>query len=206
MQVLPQPPGPVAGLLAFDGHHVVAADVDEHWVRARLPARDLSAPTQAGFLDALASQLGRRYDNLDAVFAAPAEEGHPELDLEEVPADAGHPRVARALAYRRDVTVYETPGGDAVLLVGRGLAERWEAAFEVDPSARGRGMGRSLIRAARRLVPVGEPIFLQVAPGNVSSTRAVLGAGGFRPVGAEVLFPDPDPPSPGLSPPVDRPG
>jgi hypothetical protein len=40
-------------------------------------------------------------------------------------------------------------------------------------------------------VPEGEPVFVQVAPGNVSSMRAVLAAGGFTPIGAEVLFPDP---------------
>jgi hypothetical protein len=34
-------------------------------------------------------------------------------------------------------------------------------------------------------------VFVQVAPGNVSSLRAVLAAGGFRPIGAEVLYPGP---------------
>ena len=32
--VVPQPPGPVAGVLAFCGHNVIAADVDPAWVHA----------------------------------------------------------------------------------------------------------------------------------------------------------------------------
>jgi hypothetical protein len=35
-------------------------------------------------------------------------------------------------------------------------------------------------------------VFAQVAPGNVSSLRAVL-AGGFTPIGAEILFARPAP-------------
>jgi hypothetical protein len=45
-----------------------------------------------------------------------------------------------------------------VLVLGRGLAGRREVAFEVDPTRRNRGLGRSLVAA------------------------------GFHPVGAEVLF------------------
>lgn len=40
--MLPQPPGPVAGLLAFTGHHVVAADVDPEWVASKM-ARAVSS-------------------------------------------------------------------------------------------------------------------------------------------------------------------
>ena len=44
-----------------------------------------------------------------------------------------------------------------------------------------------LAAAARGLVPAGEHLFAQVAPGNVASLRAFLAAG-YRPIGAEVLF------------------
>jgi RimJ/RimL family protein N-acetyltransferase len=43
-------------------------------------------------------------------------------------------------------------------------------------------------RAAAGLVPAGEPLWAQVAPGNAASLRA-LAAAGFVPVAAEVLFP-----------------
>jgi GNAT superfamily N-acetyltransferase len=186
--VLPQPPGPVAGVLAFCGHHVIAADVDPAWVRARLPDGDLSAPVGAGFLDALAVELGRGYDNLDMVLVAPHAPGPPPLELVPVDPDPAHERVARSLRFREEVATWATADGDGLLVVATGLAGRWEAAFEVAPSGRGRGLGRRLAAAARHLVPADEPVFCQVAPGNVASLRAVLAAGAYRPFGAEVMF------------------
>jgi GNAT superfamily N-acetyltransferase len=97
----------------------------------------------------------------------------------------GHPRLARANRYRADVRGYTADGG--LLLLGRGLAGRWEVAVEVDPAYRGRGIGRRLAALAPALVPPGEPVWAQVAPGNVASLRAFLAAG-YRPVGVEVLF------------------
>ncbi|MGK2950517.1 MAG: GNAT family N-acetyltransferase [Acidimicrobiales bacterium] len=191
VEVVPQADGPVAAVLAFDGHHVVAADVDPAWVHARLAPGELSAPMQIGFIGALAEHLGRRWDNLDAVWLGIGEAGDLDLPLLQVDADHDHPRAVRSQTYRRDSVVYELPHGAGLLVIARGLAGRWEAAFEVEPAHRGRGWGRRLVQAARRLVPPGEPVFLQVAPGNVSSTRAVLAAGGFAPIGAEVLLPGP---------------
>lgn len=189
-EVVPQPPGPVAGVLAFAGHHVVAADVDPAWVHERLPEADLSAPVGGHFVAALSDHLGRAGDNIDAVFVTHGEPGPPPIEL--VPATAeDHPRLARADRYRRDVVAWETPDRDGLVLLGRGLALRWEVAFEVRDAARGAGLGRRLVAAARHLVPVGAPVWVQVAPGNVPSLRAVLAAGGFVPVGAEILFPDP---------------
>jgi hypothetical protein len=43
------------------------------------------------------------------------------------------------------------------------------------------------VSAARGLVPAGEPLWAQVAPGNAASMRSTLAAG-FVPVAAEVLF------------------
>jgi hypothetical protein len=190
VEVVPQPPGPVAGVLAFAAHHVVAADVDPAWVHDRLPPWDLSAPFGARFLGELASLLGREPDNLDLVLVGKGTGGPTELPLEEVPGDPSHPRVARSQRYRTDVRVHAMPGGEGVLVLGRGLAGRWEAAFEVGESHRGRGLGRALARSALALVPAGEPLFVQVAPGNVPSLRAVLAAGGFTPIGGEILFPE----------------
>jgi GNAT superfamily N-acetyltransferase len=108
--------------------------------------------------------------------------------LRALPDGVGHPRLARAHRYRDDVRGYTVDGG--LLLLGRGLAGRWEVAVEVDPAYRGRGIGRHLVGLAAALVPPGQPVWAQVAPGNVASMRAFLAAG-YRPVGVEVLFPVP---------------
>jgi GNAT superfamily N-acetyltransferase len=187
IEVVGQPPGPVAGILAFAAHHVVAADVDAQWVHELLPDGDLSAPVGPRFVAALADRLDRSFDNLDIVLVAPSDDGAPTVELVEVPADHDHPRVRRAQRYRTEVRAWEAAGGDAVLVLGRGLAGRWEAAFEVEVHARGRGLGRALADAARRLVPDGAHVWAQVAPGNVPSLRVVLAAG-FTPVGGELLF------------------
>jgi GNAT superfamily N-acetyltransferase len=119
---------------------------------------------------------------------APALPGPPPagLDLPLVPArDRAHPRIARALRHRDGVRAWTVPGG--TVLTGRGVAGRWEVAVEVEPGARGSGLGRRLALAARHLVPDGEPLWAQVAPGNAASVRALLAAG-FVPMGAEALL------------------
>jgi GNAT superfamily N-acetyltransferase len=109
-----------------------------------------------------------------------------DLGLREV-AGGAHPRVERARRYRDDVRVWETSDGAGCLVLGRGVAGRWEAAFEVEPAARGRGLGRGLAAAALGLLPPDTPVFAQVSPGNSISLRATLAAG-FAPIGAEVLL------------------
>ncbi len=95
------------------------------------------------------------------------------------------PTDRRALRYRDDVRAWQAPGG--VLMLGRGVAGRFEVAIEVEPAFRGRGLGNCLAVAARHLVPAGQPLWAQIAPGNAASVRAFLAAG-FRPVGAEALL------------------
>jgi RimJ/RimL family protein N-acetyltransferase len=114
-------------------------------------------------------------------------DGPAYLELTELTAagDAMHPRIARALHYRDDVRAWQTPGG--VVLLGRGVAGRYEVAIEVDPDCRGRGLGAQLATAARHLVPAGHALWAQIAPANAASVRAFLAAG-FRPVGAEALL------------------
>nr|WP_238341946.1 GNAT family N-acetyltransferase [Actinopolymorpha rutila] len=193
-RVLPQPPGRVAAVVAFTAHTVVAADVPQEWVLSLLDradathatgATDLGAPMKPAFLSALAARTGRRIGALDQVMLAGRLPGPPPLELTEI-TDSGHPRVRRAHRYRDDVRVYGADGG--LVLVGRGLAGRWELAFEVEPDRQGRGLGRTLARAARHLLPPGAgAVWAQVSPGNATSVRA-LQAAGFRPVGAEVLL------------------
>jgi GNAT superfamily N-acetyltransferase len=187
VEVWPPPPGTVDAVLAFTAHHVVAAGIDPDLVAARLPEGDLGAPMSPGFLGWLGERLGSRPGSLGVVLAAAGLGGTPPLALEAGVDPERHPRVARALRYRDDLAAWTDPDGAGVLVLGRGLAGRREVAFEVDPAARNRGLGRLLAAAARHLIPPGEPLFAQVAPGNAASLRVVRAAG-FRPIGAEVLF------------------
>jgi GNAT superfamily N-acetyltransferase len=171
-------------IMAFTGHTVIVTDLGEEWVAARLPHEDLSAPLCPPFLSAMEAATGKRVNNIDILTMAPPEPGEPDVELSVIE-DSDHPRVRRAHRYRTDVTVYRAEG--AVLIVGRGVGGRWEAAVEVDEGARGRGLGRVLAQAARRLVPEQRPIWAQIAPGNAASVRAFLAAG-YVPVGAEALL------------------
>lgn len=153
-------------------------------LRALLPPGDLSAPLNPPFLTALCARTGRVVNNVDLLTLADPLPGPPPLPLTET-TDRSHPRIVRALHHRDDVRAWTVPGG--TVLIGRGVAGRWEAAVEVDPSARGKGLGRLLAQAARHLVPDGEPLWAQIAPGNAASVRALLAAG-FAPVGAEALL------------------
>jgi GNAT superfamily N-acetyltransferase len=185
VDVVPSPPGPVDAVVAFTAHHVVAADVDEQEIRAELDPDDVGAAALAPFIAWLGRRLGAEPGQLDLVLAASA--APTELELVDVDGVRDHPRVARADRYRTDLRVYRDPGEAAVVVLGRGLAGRLEISVEVDPSARGRGLGRRLAAAARSLVPPGEPLYAQVSPGNAASVRAFLAAG-YVPIGSEVLF------------------
>lgn len=180
--VLRPPDDRLYGVLAFTAHHVVVADVGPEWVRGRLRPGDLSAPLNPPFLGALAAHTGRRVASIDAVLVAQPAAGAPQVALEPA-SDLDHLRVARAQRYRTDVRVWTCDGG--VVVLGRGLAGRWEVAVEVEKAARGQGLGRMLFAAARHLVA--DPVWAQVAPGNVASLRALLEAG-YRPGGAEALL------------------
>jgi GNAT superfamily N-acetyltransferase len=188
--ILAQPSDRDAGVFSMTGCAVVFADTDPDWIVAQLKPGDLSAPLSAPFLAALARRLGRGSHSVDMVSCATALAGPPAPDMElaeltPTRADPTHPRVARALRYRDDVRAWQTTGG--VVLVGRGLAGRFEVAVEVDPEYRGRGLGARLATAARHLVPADATLWAQIAPANAASVRAFLRAG-FRPVGAEALL------------------
>jgi GNAT superfamily N-acetyltransferase len=180
-------PGPrAAAVVAFPGLSVIAANVEPSWVDGHLPEEDLSAPLNPPFLRALEEKLDRRVNNIDIVLLAPRLPGSPPVALREL-TGSQHPRVRRAHRYRDDVRVWETESADGVLILGRGLAGRWEVAVEVAPGARGRGLGRALARTARQLLPEDRPLWAQVASGNAASVRAFLAAG-YEPVGAEALL------------------
>ncbi|MEU4353811.1 GNAT family N-acetyltransferase [Streptomyces virginiae] len=185
--VVPQEHRRDAGVLAFTAHSVVFTDEDPEWVLATLAALDcdaLAATMNPRFLAALLDRTGRRTDTIDLLTVAGPLPGRPALELRET-TDPDHPRVRRALRRRHDVRVWSADGG--VLVLGRGVAGRWEAAIEVDEDVRHRGLGRELARAARHLVPGGQPVWSQQAAGNARSIRAFQAAG-YRPVGAEALM------------------
>lgn len=171
-------------MTSFPGYVVVAADVDRSWLDSRMPVGDLGAPLSPPFLLALEERLRLAAGSIDAVVLASPLAGDPPVDLTPIE-DSTHPRVVRARRFRTEVRAWTC--GPSVLVVGKGLGGRWEAAIEVDSSARNRGLGRLLGRAARHLVPDGRPVWAQVAPGNAASLRAFLAAG-YSPVGAEVLL------------------
>ena len=183
---VPAPLGAPALVVGGSAWHVVAADVDPAWVAAQVAHDPLAAPLGARFLSALADRVGVEPGVLDAVLVAPPAPVRPGVTL--VPAQVEeHPRVQRALRHRIDVRSWTTPDGSALLVLGRGVAGRWEVGIEVATAARGRGLGTALAAAAPALLPERTPLWAQVAPANVASLRAFLAAG-WRPVGAEVLF------------------
>jgi hypothetical protein len=104
VDVLPPPAGPAMAVVGFTGHHVIAAAVPERWVRGQLSDGDLRAPMGPRFLAALGRELDLRDDGVDVVLAAPGLAG--EAALTDVARDS-HPRVARAIAHRDAVRVFE---------------------------------------------------------------------------------------------------
>ncbi|MFF3427766.1 GNAT family N-acetyltransferase [Streptomyces sp. NPDC002602] len=185
--VVPQESGRDAGVIAFTAHSVVFTDEDPDWVRSTLAALTcdgLAATMNPRFLAAFLDRTGRGHDTIDLLTVAAPLAGPPPLELSEI-ADPEHPRVRRALRRRHDIRVWSADGG--VLVLGRGIADRWEAAIEVDEDVRHQGLGRSLALAARHLVPDGAPVWAQQAAGNARSIRAFQAAG-YRPIGAEALL------------------
>jgi hypothetical protein len=143
-RVLGQPSDRDAGVASFTGCSVIFADVDPDWVAAQLPGDDLSEPLSARFLTALGHHLGRSH-SVDMLACATALGGSRSsgVELSELtvsPGASGHSRVDRSLEYRDDVRAWLTEGGGGVLIIGRGVAGRWETAVEVDPVHRGRGL------------------------------------------------------------------
>ncbi|MFJ4776881.1 GNAT family N-acetyltransferase [Streptomyces sp. NPDC088762] len=135
--VVPQENPRDAGVIAFTAHSVVFTDEDPEWVRSTLAAVDadaLAAGMNARFLTALLERTGRSSDTVDLLTVADPLPGEPPLELREID-DPDHPRVRRALG-RDDVRVWAADGG--VVILGRGVAGRWETAIEVDEGARDR--------------------------------------------------------------------
>ncbi|MET0919873.1 MAG: GNAT family N-acetyltransferase [Acidimicrobiia bacterium] len=182
---MPAPPGLAGAVVAFTGCIYVAADVDRDEVLVQLGPDLLSSPSQPAFLAWLATAVDGVALNNEVVLAGIGT-GTPDGSLEPFPEWRDHERAGHGAVRRRDVSGWIRSDGGGVVLVGRGMVDRWEVAYEVEPGAPA-GTGRALAAAALGLVPAGEPVFAQVAPGHAQSLRAALGAG-FRPIGGEVLI------------------
>lgn len=181
VDVVPAPPGRSDAVLGFTARNVIAVSLPGDEVLSQLDRADLGAPLAPAFLVWLADRLGSEPGALDVVLVADPLRGTAQLEERDDLED--HPRVVRARRHRDDVRVLSRDEGFVTL--GRGLAGRLEVSVEVEPGARGTGLGRSLALAARCLAD--EPLFAQVSPGNSASVRAFLAAG-YRPIGSEVLF------------------
>ena len=107
-----------------------------------MPAGDLSVPMSAAFLAWVADrtrQPSRRPSTRCCARSAPAT-GAPGW----LRAGSGAPTIRVSTGrrrYRNDIDVWRTDDGDGILVVGRGVCDRWELGFEVAPDARGRGLG-----------------------------------------------------------------
>lgn len=187
VEILAPPSGRADAVVAFSGHTVIAAAIDPDEVRAHRPDDDPGRPMSPTFLAWLGTRLGSEPGSLDVVLVAGERNASGTIPLVRRDGTDDHERVRRALLYRSEVEVYADPEQSGVVIIGRGLAGRMEVSIEVDPSRRGGGIGSVLARSALRCVPHDEPLFAQVAPGNVASLRAFLRAG-YRPICSEVLF------------------
>jgi hypothetical protein len=180
VQVLP-PDGDVHAVVAFSAHTVLLSN------RSPTDVADRGLDAYGGSMHPsnlvwLAAE--REIGSLDVVLARRATDGD-DSGMARID-DVDHPRVARALRHRSDVTVVGDERG--LVTLGRGLVGRWELSVELLPdAAHSRGSGRALIAAGLAMAPAGDWVWAQVAAGNTASLRAFLAAG-FVPVCSEVLF------------------
>ncbi|HSP27861.1 MAG TPA: hypothetical protein VLN74_04875 [Ilumatobacteraceae bacterium] len=166
------------GVVEFTGHSFVLTDTEISEV-LRLGADGFGGASHPDVLRLLAGP-GGWIGSHDAVLVARGLGGGqlPERDDFD-----DHPRVLRSRAHRRDVHVHGDSTG--LVTIGRGLVDRLEVSVEVAGPHAG-GAGRRLIRESLGLIPRGDAVFAQVAPGNAASLRAFLNCG-FAPIGAETL-------------------
>jgi len=179
VEVVEPMPGDHHAVVEFTGHSFVLTDCDAGEVSAR-GADGFGGASQPDLLRWLAGP-GGLIGSLDAVLFARGVGGGrlPERsDLDD------HPRVMRSRAHRRDVRVHGDDTG--LVTIGLGLVDRLEVSVEV-LGTRTPGAGRRLIGEALELIPAGDVVFAQVAPGNAASLRAFLSCG-FAPIGAEILL------------------
>lgn len=192
VEVFASPPGPCDAAVAFTGYSMVAADVEQEWVRRHVPEgwdRDHRhhGTLSVHFLDALARHLDVGPGGVNILLAArkPPEAG-PRAKLQR-----GSQIRADWAAYRRNVVSYEDTDSDGVINLGHGPGGRLDLWIELEgadrPWLRAATVvrGRELLRAARALAP--DDLFASVPSYDARALRTFL-AGGFHAIGAEALF------------------
>jgi hypothetical protein len=187
LELLPGPERVVAAVLAFTGHHIVAADIDEDQIRRHLDRHDVAAPFNPVFLAWIGERLEARVGHIDVTMSRFGS-GPGDDWLRPVAEPPDNERVRRARQLRSEISFLSPPDRRAVVSLGLGLAGRHEVSMEVgDESDRSQGLGTRLVLAAVARVPADTVVFAGVAPGNARSLRCLLRAG-FRPIGAECIF------------------
>ncbi len=175
---LPALAGGLEMVLAFTGHAYVATAAPPP-VLSGLAPDGFGGAMNPRLLTALAGIEGT-IGSHDVLLAASGSGGGV---LPEVTAEFDdHPRVRLARSIRSDVEVYAA--ADGLITMGRGPGGRREIGVE---SHRPGGRGRSLVDAARSLVPPDVFVFAAVAPGNARALRVFLDSG-FRPIAGEVII------------------
>ena len=180
----------VEAIVAFTGHAVLAVAPD-------IPDRLLVSLGVDGFggahdprlITALAGP-GGWFASLGILMAGRGR-GRPDAPprLVDRPDLAAHPRAAFAARIRDQPRVlgYADQRRTALAVISRGIAGLTELSFELEGGHRGQGGGTGLVRDALTVVPSGQLVLADVAPGNAASVRALLSAG-FIPLGSVQLF------------------
>lgn len=155
--VVGPPPHLLGAVIAFSGCTYVAADVDSAEVNARLGPDPLVGPVLPAFLEWLAHAVGGVAHNNEIVVAAIGTGRVPDTLTPDL-AWRDHDRSKHGSVLRREVSGWTFNGDEGIVLVGRGLVDRWEVAYEAAAEAPPR-TGRALAAAALGVVPAGEPLF-----------------------------------------------
>jgi hypothetical protein len=170
-------PGAVAR--RFTGHAVLATSPSGSDL-AGLALDGVGAALQPAVL----RQLTGVHGTIEGVDATLVAHGNGGGQLPMRPDLEDHPRVLHAESWRQHVRVHGDEQGLVTLAKGLG---RDGSSLSVEAFHLAAAYGHVLVQAAFRLVPVGEPVFAAVSPGNARSFRVFIAAG-FRPIGSEVLI------------------
>lgn len=182
--------GPSDAVVFLSGRVVVAADVDEGWVHDQLASQRGPHPEDRSsglgrFVTAMVERLERPSSYISVLATAPRRAAMVRGTL----TPSGVPDRGWA-AYRSDVTSYrfDSQGAVGTIDIGHGPGGRWDTFVRVDDDAAGSdGDSRQLLAAALSLVSRGENLYCSAPLHDIRALRTML-AGGFRPVGTEVLF------------------